>query len=774
MALTLQAEQTNPWPRTHTGPVFFIMDARNRFERRQLLEWLNYHNPEAQIPEHCALVLMDKQLVVKTEIANNIQAQPDDTLIVPIRIAWRPSAKAIASGPRLRDLVFGDPRRPRAARGKRILRNKPQRATFLTGQPDTVANLRERFIKLADHDPDAPAAFAEFVARQAALVLDIAERKQQGGRYKVPRFIAANLRNRRRFKQSLREVAAETGRSISSTAREAEVYMKEMISNPSTFWLDFYAKFNQYCLGLAYEDNVVVSQTEIETLRAQVRDHPSILLWTHKTYLDGMVVPKVLYENDFPMPHMFGGANLSFAGLGFLLRRAGGIFIRRSFQDNPVYKMVLRQYIGYLMEKRFPMNWSFEGTRSRVGKLMPPRYGLLKYVLEACYATDAKNIHITPVSISYDLIRDVEEYATEQAGRVKKAESLMWFIGYVKSLARPMGRVYMNVGKPVVLESAPDPDDKLALAKIAFEVAVEANKVTPITFPALISMCLLGVAPRALTEAEVVKELETLVTWAHQRQIFMSDDLQKDIGSNLEGVLGLMISERIITRYDAGPETVYGIEQNQHPIASYYRNSIIHFFVNQAIIELAIMKIREQSGSEAVTAFWQEVESLRDLFKFEFFYSPTELFRAEIEDELNRHFPDALNQLERAHIQGDDILRAIKPLVAHQTLLIFTEAYSVVADLACQLNDQRLDSKTFTDQALKLGKQAYLQRRISSESSIAKLLFQNGYQLLEHKGLHEHTGDATGEQRRALAIQIRDILRRLEAIKAMALTQTLQ
>jgi glycerol-3-phosphate O-acyltransferase len=165
---------------------------------------------------------------------------------------------------------------------------------------------------------------------------------------------------------------------------------------------------------------------------------------------------------------------------------------------------------------------------------------------------------------------------------------------------------------------------------------------------------------------------------------------------------------------------------------------------------------------------------LRDTFKFEFFYSPSELFRAEIKDELNRHFPDALNQLERTHITGDDILRAIRPLVAHQTLLIFTEAYSVVADLACQLDSQDLDSKDFTDQALKLGKQAYLQRRISSESSIAKLLFQNGYQLLLHKGLHRHENENTATERRALAIQIRDMLRRLEAIKAMALTQTLQ
>ena len=96
------------------------------------------------------------------------------------------------------------------------------------------------------------------------------------------------------------------------------------------------------------------------------------------------------------MPHMFGGANMNFPGLGFLLHRAGAIFIKRSFQDNELYKTTLRHYIGYLMEKRFPMNWAFEGTRSRMGKLMPPRYGLLKYVLEACHAADARKIHIIP------------------------------------------------------------------------------------------------------------------------------------------------------------------------------------------------------------------------------------------------------------------------------------------------------------------------------------------------------------------------------------------
>ena len=93
---------------------------------------------------------------------------------------------------------------------------------------------------------------------------------------------------------------------------------------------------------------------------------------------------------------------------------------------------------------------------------MPPRYGLLKYVLEACDATDARDIHIIPISISYDLIRDVEEYATEQTSHSKGAESLRWLISYLRSLARPMGKVYVDIGKPVVLDRAPHPDDRLA------------------------------------------------------------------------------------------------------------------------------------------------------------------------------------------------------------------------------------------------------------------------------------------------------------------------
>ena len=98
-----------------------------------------------------------------------------------------------------------------------------------------------------------------------------------------------------------------------------------------------------------------------------------------------------------------------------------------------------------------------------------------------------------------------------------------------------------------------------------------------------------------------------------------------------------MIDEGIVTRYDEGPEIVYGIGLDQHPVASYYRNTVIHFFVNKAIIELALLKASENEGADALDVFWAEVDQLRDLFKFEFFYAPTEEFHQQIREELERY-----------------------------------------------------------------------------------------------------------------------------------------
>ena len=525
LAISLQNQLAhNPWPAS-AEKVIFLLDTTRRFEKQLLENWIALH--ANQSIDHTIELLDlrdDRKALNVTALAEALQQYPNAT-VAPLRVSWLRAERGTRSGPRLRDVLSGGERRPPGWLADRVARLNPERVHLTIGEPGANTDLAERFQgKTGLSAANEPEDFALFVARQAAVVIDIAERQLIGGRYKVPRYVHQSIRNNRAFKAALLDIANDREQPSKAVRAEASEYLREMISIPTRFWLDVWAKLCGICLGLGYEKTLHYDPNDLERIRHIVRHYPSALLWTHKTYIDGFVVPKLLFDNDFPMPHFFGGANLNIPILGFFLRRAGGIFIRRSFQDNEVYKLSLKQYIGYLMEKRFPMTWSFEGTRSRLGKLMPPKYGLLKYVLEGAHHAGSRDIHIIPVSVSYDLVRDAEEYAREQSGTPKAPESVGWMVRYLKSLARPMGRIHVDFGEPVRLDAAPDPEDQLAISKIAFQVAVEANRVTPATFPAVVSTALLGAFPRALTEPEIVKEVSIMTEWATARGVRLSPD----------------------------------------------------------------------------------------------------------------------------------------------------------------------------------------------------------------------------------------------------------
>ena len=438
---------TQPWQRIKASErVIVILDVAHSVEQQELERYLraalHEHAIESEVHE-CVLPIVRDPENPPAEKLQPLLELPGDTAVLPLRVVWRSSLEEKSTRPRARDLLFGNPRRPKATRARRILRQHPERVVCVAGEPATLAELETRF-RQRRGDTVTSEALAAFIAGQAGLALDVAERRLQGSRYKVPRRVAINLLASFKFRQALEEVSRDTGRSMEDLLAESEVIMRELISRPQPFWLDVMAQLNHWIINLGYDGEVVIDQKGLERVRQWSREYPTALLWTHKTHVDGFAVNSVCADHDFPAPHILGGVNMAFAGLGFLARRAGAIFIRRSFQNDPLYKTVLRQYIGYLMEKRFPLSWAFEGTRSRVGKLMPPRYGLLKYVMDSAHATGAENLHIIPVSISYDMIGDVKDYAVEEAGATKRPESLSWFIGYLRGLRQPMGKIYFD------------------------------------------------------------------------------------------------------------------------------------------------------------------------------------------------------------------------------------------------------------------------------------------------------------------------------------------
>lgn len=763
------------------GDRLYILDARNRIERRLLLDWIHAASQDSggdlagqAAPQWVSLSIADGDDDLPVDVLNARLDGKASRQIVPLRVAWRIPGFERSRTLKLRHLLFGDPRMPGPLRAQTILWRDRQRAQILIGEAATLAALRTRFSAqtgAGDGPSEDSSEFAGFVARQAGLALDVAERGIRGSRYKVPRFVADGIRTSSRFRAALAGLSETLGKPVSDLNREARPYMKEVISRPSALFLDLRSRFDRFMFGQGYDAEMQVDEVEVERLRAILRQHPTCILFTHKTYIDGATPSRLLYENDMPMLHSFGGANLDFLLFGTFFRRSGMIFIRRTFQGLPVYKEVLRHYIAWLLDKRFPLSWAFEGTRSRLGKLMPPKYGLMKYVLDAAYATSTRDVHFVPFVTSFDLIRDVEEYAAEQMGRPKKPESLSWFLGYLRSLKEPSGRIRIDIGNPVVIEQAPGPDDKRALEKIAFAVAVEANRVTPLTVTSVMCLILLGTAPRGATVPEIIATIGAITRWARVRGIRLSRELETGDRDELAVTVDTLVASGLLTRFEQGSERVYSIDPAKHPMASYYRNSIAHHFLDRAMIELALFSLRDAELADTRTAFWAATDRLRDLFKFEFFYPPRDEHRAALQGELERIDP----QWERRLANGDRgvaaLIKRSQPVVAHAILLPFVEAYSVVADLlARQQVGDLCDEAIIADRALAEGKQAYLLRRISSEAAIGKLLFANALSLMRHMGL---TGTATLElvaQRRALLRELRGLAHQMEAMRLATLT----
>ena len=765
----------NPWQQIDSEQVLFIVDAEHQVEERLLLEWLNNTRSQAEYTgtvSHCVVPIAPDPEDIPSDGLQMALQVAETTLVVPVRVVWKTKLDKLDGRPRLKDLLRGNPRRPNQRQAEKILEADRARAQCIMGKPATVADLTERYEerrKIAEID----ANLADYVAEQASLALEVAERRLRGSRYKVPRQVSKQVRASDRYKKGLQEISRESGKSEAELRQEALPYFKELVALPHNFWQDVAGAFNRWVISLAYENKLVIDTKKLTRFRSIVREHPTALLWTHKTHMDGVTMQSVMFDHDFPPPHIMGGINMAFAGVGFLARRSGAIFIRRSFQDNPLYKLVLRNYLAYLLEKRFPLTWSFEGTRSRVGKLMPPRYGMLKYVMDAMQDSSADDLHIIPVAINYDMNNDVKDYAAEQSGAIKRPESLSWFISYLRRMRHPLGRIYLDFGEPVIVKKSAFNDDPLALQKTAFQVGVEANRVTPITLTSLMSMSLLGAAPRAQTIDELRDNMDALRDWSKHRDIRFTSDFDDKNEEQMLELINNMVNSELINRYDEGPETVYAVADDQHVMASYYRNTIVHHFVSKAIAELSLVEAATEPEN-ALEAFWREADRLKDMFKFEFFYAPTDEFHADIKAELAHFDADWEGKMGEKEFVTT-LLRKMKPLVAHCCLKPYIEAYRIVADVFARLDyDETLDVKSTVSQSLKYGRQAYLQRRISSKASIGLILFKNGRKLLDSYGIVEPGGKDLVEKRKKISKEFRILSHRIEQIRALAMPSDLE
>ena len=181
------------------------------------------------------------------------------------------------------------------------------------------------------------------------------------------------------FWQNCNWLRSASGKTLEKAQIYARKCLNEIEATPQEAWLRPMARLARFIYTRSYEAELDINLDKLEELRALSQDHLLLFLWSHKSHMDSFVFLLSLYQNHFrPLPLIFAGINMNFLGFGALARRVGAIFLRRTFQEDPIYKLVFRRYIDFLIRNRTPLSWSIEGTRSRTGKLSPPKLGLVE------------------------------------------------------------------------------------------------------------------------------------------------------------------------------------------------------------------------------------------------------------------------------------------------------------------------------------------------------------------------------------------------------------
>lgn len=588
-----------------------------------------------------------------------------------------------------------------------------------------------------------------------------------------------------RFRSTVAQLAASTGRSLESVREEAVACLKEMVAAENTTAADAWGRMGDWLLR-GYE---IDADTEaLAHLRAQAITQTLVFLPNHRSYLDPFVLRSVLDDAGFPPNYVLGGSNLSFFPLGQIGQRTGLVFIRREFRNAPVYRAMLGVYLEHLVDEGADLEWYIEGGRTRTGKLRPPRMGILSYLLDAFASSGARDITFVPVSIVYDQQHEVEAIAAEESGGTKKPESIKWALRYARAQGTRRGKAHVRFAEPISLREILDEthaltgsdDVRQVVPKVAFEVSHRINEVTPITASAIVALMLLDIEDRALTEEEMRRCVLPMINYIRARNLPVASGMNLDEADVLntrtpsEGrqALQTLVREGVVRQYSGGLEPVYSIPPDRVLEAAFYRNTLSHFFVTRSIVELALVRAAQSDApdladEELLDVVWTDALRLRDLLKYEFFFSTKGQFADEVRTEMDLLHPG----WEGVHASAADLMPALNGvpfLFAHRIVGPFLEAYAVLADrLAAADPTAPIDADALVAEALGVAQQRVLQRQLATGESVSKDLFKNALELAGNRGLLEPAPDV-GQRRAEFAAELAAVVRRVGVIRRSA------
>lgn len=408
----------------------------------------------------------------------------------------------------------------------------------------------------------------------------------------------------------------------------------------------------------------------IERLKAVAEGNEIVYVPCHRSHIDYMLLSYVVYRNGLVPPHIAAGINLNLPVIGPFLRTGGAFFMRRSFRDDPLYAAVFRRYFALNLAKGVAMEYFIEGGRSRTGRLLPPKVGMLAMTVRAYLHEPVRPVVFVPVYFGYERLFEGQSYVSELSGRPKQKESVFGMLKSVRQLRREFGRVHVNFGQPFFLDGVLDAhrpgwrqevfeeDQKPTwttpvVEQLGDEIMTRINAAAAVSPINLLAMALLATPRQSMVEQPLVRMLELFATILRKAPYAEGVTVTEQGGAEM-----IAYGERmgLLERRTHQLGDIISLAQKEALLATYFRNNIGHLMALPSLVACCFL-------DKSVLA----VERVHGLARMVYPYLGGELFLrwqpAEVEAELSRNIDMLVEQglLRRDHNNGQPCLHRPSP-----------------------------------------------------------------------------------------------------------------
>ncbi len=512
-----------------------------------------------------------------------------------------------------------------------------------------------------------------------------------------------------------------------------------------------------------------VDRAGIEAIREKSKESTIILLPSHKSHVDYLVLSYVFNYENLSLPMIAAGDNLSFFPLGPILRRAGGFFIRRQFGGDRLYSAAVEAYVRRLIRDGHTMELFLEGGRSRTGKLLKPRVGLLSMLVDAALAVPNREVVFVPISIGYERIVESSSYGKELLGGDKKKEDAAGLLKSTEVLRHRYGRINVQFGQHLTIKRMSDelgyadgalhspPKRRAVVNRLANRSMDEINRVTAVTPGSLTALALLSDERRGTSHEELVLRCERLLSVLRSAgaritprtvdgdtlreeavyeavQMFVEGEMLETHSPNEPVVDRDRDRER---RVEPGSGCLYRVPERKRIELDVSKNILIHFVVERALVATAMLI--PPGPNLPMDTLRQRVKEISGLFKYEFRFRADGNFDAIFDETIAAMV--ACGELERVagdHIDtgpGHDEWTGQVWLRTYAAILRnFVEGYRIAARGLAALVKGPLSEKDWVKRTLGVGHRMYLSGEIERHEAVSRPLLENALQAFKEEG----------------------------------------